>query len=213
MEESMKSAAATKFWDFIANFYARQKVGDQDAYQFKLDATEKLLNKESAVFEFGCGTGSTALYHAPKVRKIVAIDASQEMIRIAREKQKNANAANVEFGVFDIQNYQNASEKFDVVLGLNILHLVPNWQQTIAKVHDLLKPGGYFLSSTACIGQSFFLKALIPLGALGLLPKLQFIKANELDRVLRDSGFEVLDSLAPGKDKNVQFVTAQKLSQ
>ncbi|MFK7822731.1 MAG: class I SAM-dependent methyltransferase [Oligoflexales bacterium] len=192
----MNRGAATNFWNFIANFYARQKVSDQEAYQYKLDATEKLLNKETVLLEFGCGTGSSSLYHAKKVGKIVAIDASQAMIKIATEKMKNSNIANVEFIVSDIESYQNPSIKFNVVLGLNVLHLIPNWEETILKISSLMEPGGYFISSTACTGEgSHILKALIPFGALGLLPKLQFFTNSQLEQVIIKSGFKILKNI------------------
>ena len=51
----------SKFWDRIADSYARKPVADEDAYQRKLRITRDYFEPEMDVFEFGCGTGSTAL--------------------------------------------------------------------------------------------------------------------------------------------------------
>src|SRR5215217_1657238 len=59
-----------RFWDNLAERYARQPIADEAAYQTKLDITRSYLHPDMAVLEFGCGTGSTALQHAPHVRHI-----------------------------------------------------------------------------------------------------------------------------------------------
>ena len=77
-----------KFWDKIAKKYAGQPIGDEEAYQKKLEKTREYLTPETEVFELGCGTGSTALLHAPYVKHIHATDISSAMIAIARERLK-----------------------------------------------------------------------------------------------------------------------------
>ena len=57
----------TRFWNRIAGKYARQPISDEETYEKKLAITRKYLTPESEVFEFGCGTGSTAILHARKV--------------------------------------------------------------------------------------------------------------------------------------------------
>jgi len=57
-----------------------------------------------------------------------------------------------------------ADQTLDAVLGLSILHLLDNKEEVIAKVHRTLKPGGIFVTSTACIGDTMmrFLKFIVP---------------------------------------------------
>ncbi|MEM9841084.1 MAG: SAM-dependent methyltransferase, partial [Pseudomonadota bacterium] len=62
-----------KFWDRIAEKYARQPISNQKAYEIKLDLTREYFTPQSNVLEFGCGTGSTAILHAPYVAHIHAI--------------------------------------------------------------------------------------------------------------------------------------------
>jgi ubiquinone/menaquinone biosynthesis C-methylase UbiE len=73
---------SARFWDRIAKRYARRPVTDEAAYQKKLQVTREYFNSESEVLEFGCGTGSTAIAHAPHVNHIHAIDISSKMIKI-----------------------------------------------------------------------------------------------------------------------------------
>jgi len=80
------SPPSAKFWDRIADRYSRKPVADEAAYQKKLQVTREYLRPDMEVLEFGCGTGSTAIVHAPCVKQIRAIDVSAKMIEIARHK-------------------------------------------------------------------------------------------------------------------------------
>ena len=71
------------FWDRIARKYAQDPIADQTSYEHKLEKTRAHFTPGSRVLEYGCGTGSTAILHAPHVREIVATDLSDEMIAIA----------------------------------------------------------------------------------------------------------------------------------
>jgi ubiquinone/menaquinone biosynthesis C-methylase UbiE len=82
------------FWDAIAKRYSRQTISDETAYQHKLHVTQSYLSAESDVLEFGCGTGSTAIAHAGRVRPIRGIDVSPNMLAIAREKAPAAAVKN-----------------------------------------------------------------------------------------------------------------------
>ena len=73
-----------RFWDKRAEKYAQRPVADQAAYEKKLEITRRYFNPDSVVLEIGCGTGSTALAHAPYVGHILATDISPNMIGIAR---------------------------------------------------------------------------------------------------------------------------------
>ena len=66
----------SKVWDRFAKRYAKSPVADQDAYQKKLQITREYLRPDMEVLEFGCGTGSTAIAHAPYVIPTASISDS-----------------------------------------------------------------------------------------------------------------------------------------
>src|SRR5690606_31161297 len=96
---------ASRFWDKLAEKYAKQPIADEAAYQHKLQVTRDLLRPDMEVPEFGCGTGSTAIAHAPHVRHITAIDISEGMLEIARAKAAAAGAGNIDFERSAIADY------------------------------------------------------------------------------------------------------------
>ncbi len=59
-----------KFWDKMADKYAKKPVPNEEVYQIKKDLTREYFTPDSKVFEFGCGTGTTAISHAPFVKHV-----------------------------------------------------------------------------------------------------------------------------------------------
>jgi 2-polyprenyl-3-methyl-5-hydroxy-6-metoxy-1,4-benzoquinol methylase len=205
-------AEETQFWNRLADKYAAQPVADQASYETKLEATRRLLRPDMEVFEFGCGTGTTALTHAPLVRHIHATDFSQRMVEIARAKAEKAGITNVTFEQADITTMPPAPARYDVVMGHSILHLLSDPQKAIKASHAMLKPGGYFITSTACLagGLGLVLGILGPIGkALGRLPTLKAFSRTRLEAMHRDAGFEIVQNWQPGKGKAV-FIIARK---
>jgi len=90
---------ATRFWNWTAERYSRQAIADEASYHKKLAMTQKYLAPDMRVVEFGCGTGSTAILHAPVVKTYHAIDVSEKMIEIARAKAAEAGLSNISFTV------------------------------------------------------------------------------------------------------------------
>ena len=202
---------STRFWDKIADRYSKKPVADEAAYQKKLQITREYFDPEMEVLEFGCGTGSTAIAHAPYVKHILATDISSRMIEIAREKAETQHVDNVTFEQLAIDELNVPDRSVDAVLGLSILHLLENKDEAIAKVYKMLKPGGVFVSSTACLeGPMKIFKYIGPVGrALGLIPYVAVFSQRELVDSLEDAGFDIAHQWQPGKGKAV-FIVAKK---
>ena len=204
-------ADQARFWDRISTKYARRPIADEAAYQQKLEVTQSYFEPELEVLEFGCGTGGTAIRHAPFVKHIYAIDISPKMIEIARRKAVKARVFNAKFYVASIDEFVPPDRGYDAVLGMSILHLLANRDAVIAKVHAMLKPGGVFISSTVCLGDfAPWMRIVAPIGgAVGLLPTLRVFTAKQLAASLIGAGFEIDHEWRPGKKDSV-FIVAKK---
>ncbi len=202
---------SVKFWDRIAEGYAKQPIADEASYQKKLQVTREYFKPDMEVFEFGCGTGSTAITHASYVKHILATDISAKMIEIAQGKADAQNIENITFQQSKIDEFSVSDQTFDMVLGLSILHLLKNKEEVIAKVHKMLKPGGIFVTSTACLGDNMkWFKIIGPIGNfLGLIPFVKVFTVKELEKSLTDAGFAIDYQWQPGKNKAV-FIVAKK---
>jgi ubiquinone/menaquinone biosynthesis C-methylase UbiE len=202
---------SARFWDRLAKRYAKQPIADEATYQKKLQITRDYFQPDAQVLEFGCGTGSTALIHAPYVKHIRAIDVSSKMIEIAQAKADAAHVKNVTFECAAIDGFSVPDQSLDAVLGLNVLHLLEYKGEIITRVYKMLRPGGIFVSSTACIADMKLLfKILAPVGNfLWVIPRVNVFTAMELRDSLTNAGFQIDYQWQPGKNKAV-FIVAKK---
>lgn len=198
-----------RFWNRIAKRYARQPVADEAAYQRKLAVTREYLRPDMEALELGCGTGSTALAHAPYVGQLLATDLSEAMIAIARHKAAEAGVDNLHFQVAAADQVE-PDRPLDAVLALSLLHLLDDRDALIARVRGLLKPGGLFITSTACLGD--FARWFGPLGAvghaLGLLPRVRIFTRQELEDSLKRAGFAIEHAWQPSA-RSAVFIVAR----
>jgi ubiquinone/menaquinone biosynthesis C-methylase UbiE len=202
-----------KFWDKTAQRYAKSPVGDEATYQKKLAETQSLLTPHMHVLEFGCGTGTTAVHHAPHVQHIDAIDISENMLEIGRGKAREAGVENITFTRGTLTEFMAETASLDAVLGLNVIHLLPDRQTVIAEVARILKPGGLFVNSTVCLGNSYlrFIKLAVPLGKLlGLMPDVFVLTEAELASEVTNAGFTIESQWHHGKNGLAVFMIAQR---
>ncbi len=202
---------AAKFWDRMAKGYAKSKISDEASYQTKLEETQGYLKPHMEVLEFGCGTGSTAIVQAPFVKRLVGIDISDKMLDFARTKTKAAGLKNLTFERSTLEDYGTTDGSWDVIMGHSILHLLEDKDAAIARVYQLLKPGGVFVSSTVCIGEmNIAFRIIAPiLGFLHLIPVLKAFNKTELESSISNAGFEIDHNWQPKKGAAV-FIVARK---
>ena len=206
----MSKTISSKFWDRVAKRYAKRPVRDEAAYQRKLATTREHLRPDMEVLEIGCGTGSTAIAHSPYVSHIHATDISEKMIEIATRKAAAAGVENVTFERCSVEDLAAAGESVDAVLALSLLHLLEDKEAAITRIHDMLRPGGIFVSNTVCLGDNMkWFRFIGPLGSwLGVFPLVRVFTRQELEDSLTRAGFEIEHAWRP--DKTVVFIIARK---
>ena len=207
-------AESDKFWDKTAERYAKSPVSDEATYQKKLAATQSFFTPNMRILEFGCGTGTTAVHHAPHVQHVDALDISENMLEIGRGKASEAGVENITFTRGTLTEFKADTATLDAVLGLNVIHLLPDRQAVIAEVVRILKPGGIFVSSTVCLGLSYlrFIKLAVPLGKLlGLMPDVFVLTEAELASEVTNAGFVIERQWHHGKKGIAVFMVARKV--
>jgi len=205
--------ADAKFWDRTAAKYALSPIKDQEAYEHTLEEARKYLSPTDSVLEVGCGTGSTALLLAPSVATLTASDISGNMIEIAKEKAVARNVTNVDFVQAIPTDAKLASQPYDAVLGFNILHLLNDRAGDLQVLHDRLKPGGFLISKTPCLGDWNLLPLIrlaIPvMQFFGKAPYVSYLKGIELESQITAAGFEIVT--ADKHNSLSHFIVAKKV--
>src|SRR5437762_5605833 len=76
-----------------------------------------------AALEIGCGKGEFSRRLAERSKRVLALDLSPEMIRIARPQ--SAHLPNIDFQIADVMTYDLRPENFDCIASLATLHHLP----------------------------------------------------------------------------------------
>ncbi|MEL6979438.1 MAG: methyltransferase domain-containing protein [Pseudomonadota bacterium] len=203
------AAREARFWDGLAERYAKKPVADQASYERKLALTQARLSPEMALLELGCGTGSTAIAHAPFVREVLATDISPKMVEIARRKAAAAGLSNVAAEVGRLEALAFPPGRFDAILSMSLLHLLEDPAAALKQVHGWLKPDGLLISTTPCLAESHnWLRFLAPLAQpLGLFPKpIRFFTEAWLREAHEAAGFTIEERWSPGPKKPVFLI-------
>lgn len=200
------------FWDRAAPGYSKRAIADSASYARKLAETRALMRPDMKVLELGCGTGSTALEHAPHVAEIDATDLSGAMIEIGRDKAERAGIRNVRFMQSGVESFAAPDGSYDMVLALNLLHLLPDRAAALANINRLLKPGGIFISSTGCLADRLWmLRPVIAIMQwLGKAPHVSFLSARDVLQEVQLAGFAEQDHWTHGA-ANSLFLVASKV--
>ncbi len=204
-------APSATFWDKIAEKYSKQPVADEAAYQKKLEITRSYLQPDMDVLEMGCGTGSTAIAHAPYVKHIRATDISENMLAIAEKKAKAANITNISFEKATVEDVSAPDSSLDVVMAHSLLHLLEDKEAAISRVFRMLKPGGVFVTNTVCLGdRMWYMAPLLPVMRLfGFAPLVKVFTVKHMVSALKEGGFDIDHQWQPDKSIGV-FIVGKK---
>lgn len=132
---------ATKFggYAFGSNkpSYASEYPNDDPEEIFKKKLL-KLTRKHTLALDIGCGDGKFAFSISTNFAKIIGLDSSRELIKIAKKKQKGLKVKNVHFIFCDAQKTTFESNTFDIIFNRR----GPSFYKECFR---LLKPGGHYI--------------------------------------------------------------------
>jgi ArsR family transcriptional regulator len=110
---------------------------------FYLWAVLGLIDPSLTVGDLGCGTGQLTGTVAPYVRRVIAVDGSQDMLDAARQRVESAR--NVELRQGDLESLPIDNGELDAAMLSLVLHYSPAPARALAEVGRVLKKGGRVL--------------------------------------------------------------------
>ena len=177
--------------------------------EFKWQAPSKVirillpsLHKNSRILDLGIGTrqSSEAFYQAG--HKIVGVDLSSEMIKIARKKLPKAKIYQ-----FDIENGLNKlgfkMESFDAIIAVGVFEFVKDLSKVFKNVAQVLKKEGFlcftfeeYIHGHKIQGEreSSLGKGLVSKVVRLLSFKVYRRTLKEVEKLLRDKGFKIVST-------------------
>jgi len=196
------------------NFWNKQarKFSVKESIEMKvcIDKFKKHIRPHMYVLDFGCGTGVSTRAVAKMSNRVIGIDYSEKMIEIARKA--TIEESKINYLATTIYDKKLNDSEYDVVLALNVLHLVEDTELTIRRIHQLLKPDGLFISVTPCLGErNFVIKVLFKfLAKINLLIPVNPFSIIELEKLLSTPGFTVVELSNLNNMDSTVFVVSKK---
>lgn len=151
------------------------------------------------ILDVGTGTGRAALLMAEAGATVTGVDASEEMLAIAREHAAEQHAA-VTFAPGDAHALAFPDRSFDAAVSLRVLMHTPRWRQCVAelcRVSRHLVVLDYPSARSAALLQSVGRKMVHAAG--GRTEPYRVFLDSTIDRVIAEQGFRV-------RARNRQFV-------
>ena len=110
---------------------------------FYLWAVLGLIDPTLVVGDLGCGTGQLSQTIAPYVHRVIAVDASRDMLDAAR--QRLADMTNVDIRRGDLESLPLENGELHAAMLSLVLHYSPDPARALAEVARVLRPGGRVL--------------------------------------------------------------------
>ena len=205
-EEIQKfSDLADEWWDVNGKFkplhmfnpirieYITEKIKQE----FNLINRNNNFLKDLKILDIGCGGGLISEPLARLGGEVTGIDASEKNIKVAKLHSKKNNL-NINYLNKSPERLNN-SEKFDIVLNLEVVEHVENVDLYIKSCSNLLKKNGIMFTATlnrtivsyikAIVGAEYILRWL----PIGTHDWNKFIKPEELEKKLSSANFSTID--------------------
>ena len=125
--------------------------GDRRGHKnYYIDLLQKIALEEilelkgnELVLDFGCGSGRLSYWIAPRVKRVVGLDISPEMIDVA---ERNRSAKNVEFMLYDGIHFPFFPYPFDLILSVGVLLMMKGdlLTRTLSSLAQSLEKDGRF---------------------------------------------------------------------
>ncbi len=200
------SARAEDFWDAKGPFrflhelgplrmdYVKDRVRDHLGQGMRNTSVLKGLK----ILDAGCGGGLLAEALARAGATVTGVDASPEVIAVARRHAK-ASRLHINYTADSVEALAKKRQRFDVVTAMEIVEHVADRESFLRSLAHLLRPGGLLIMATLNrTVTSYMLGIVIAEYALGWIPRgthdwETFVRPSELVEELAHRGVTVTD--------------------
>ncbi len=136
-------------YEFDGKLYEKASIFQQE-WGNKLISELNLKGNED-ILDLGCGNGLLTEKLAKLVPNgnVIGVDASEGMIKVAKEKEEN----NLKFLLMDI-NQIDLNRQFDFIFSNATLHWIKNHKQLWTNTYKLLNPNGFVRFNFAADGNN-----------------------------------------------------------
>lgn len=101
------------------------------------------VKPEAKLLDIGCGDGIDMLHYQKLGAKVFGLDASEEMVAIAKNKLPNSE---IKLGMLEDIPFED--NYFDIILSKYAIHISPDISPIFSEIYRVLKPNGIMMYLT-----------------------------------------------------------------
>ena len=141
--------------------------------------------KNKTILDLGCGGGILSESLCNKGANVTAIDSSQKLIKIAKERAKQKKM-NIDYQVSNIEKLAKKGKKFDVIISLEVIEHVTDYKKYLKNIFDSINPKGLLILSTinrnyfSYLSTIFFAEKILKLVPKGIHDWKAYVKPEEI---------------------------------
>ena len=205
------------FWDKIAAKNDRKVLAPiitpDQTHINTMNGLAKHVKASDVILDFACGSGIKTIDVARSVHRVKAIDTSSKMIEVAKKRASDKSVSNIDFGNINIFDDQLKEESFDVILALNVLHLLEEPELILKRISKLLKPEGVFISATACLGERWspLASCLLLLSKTRFVPSFNKYSVSGLAEIIKSNKFTIVETVNISKALSEHLIVAKRI--
>src|SRR5208282_86110 len=128
------------FFDSMAGRLGKDYVPGK-SWKSLAEAFLQLLPR-MVIADLGAGDGSFSLLLAQAATRVIAVDSSQKMLDVARDRALHAAAPNVEFRLGDMEDVPIDDASVDLVFFSQSLHHAAHPERALREARRILRPQG-----------------------------------------------------------------------
>ena len=139
------SDLATEWWDQNGKFKLLHRILPLRIEYILKNINKKEINKQN-ILDLGCGGGLTCEPLAKLGATVTGVDFIKKNIEIAKKHSAYSNLK-IKY-INDDLNKIIFKEKYDLILLLEVIEHLDNWESLIKKISKIIKPNGKLIIST-----------------------------------------------------------------
>lgn len=125
-----------KKWESLVSSEREEKMSVNKFFDISSPSSDEVWG------DIGCGPGYFTLPLAQKVKKVYAVDISEEMLNICKSRSNKFNLPNIEYVKTEEKILPIKSEIFDELLLVNVYHEFPDRNKIGKELNRILKSRG-----------------------------------------------------------------------
>lgn len=185
------------FWHQLSKESNRNEAIDPELIKY----LKRHLKPESIVLDIGPSVESLLHQLAPFCQLIEAANLTLEMSKAVSKEIETENLQNFTVSLGE-------SDRFDVVLGIDVLHMVPDINQLVAELHRVLKPGGRLIIEVVTFKEQQFVSIITRIAMK--MVKYRLWTVGDYKELLINEGFTIESSEYMRQGSLTVLITAQK---